>query len=72
MSVAPKLLNCQINMTYFVKSYEIIVGYLEENEEQLPWKQSIACEAYISYFSKEYTHNAIIIIIIFKKQKLKD
>ena len=43
MSVAPRLLNCQVNMTYFVKSYEIIVGYLEENEEQLPWKQSIAC-----------------------------
>ena len=38
MSVAPKLLNCRVNMTYLVKSYEILLDYLEENEEQIPRK----------------------------------
>ena len=55
MSVAPKLLKCRVNMTYFIKKYENLLGYFEENEEQLPWKPNIycACEACISYFSEE-------------------
>ena len=43
MSVAPKSLNCRVNMTYFVKNYEILLGYFEEYEEQIPWKHSIYC-----------------------------
>ena len=38
MSVAPKLLNCRVNMTYYVKNHETLIGYFEENEEQIPWK----------------------------------
>ena len=53
MSVAPKLLNCQVNMTYFVKYYEILLGYFEENEEQIPWKHNFTYEGCISYFSEE-------------------
>ena len=55
MSVAPKLLNCRVSMKYFIKSYEIIIGYFEENEEQIPWQHNFycACEACISYFSEE-------------------
>ena len=35
--------NCRVNMTYFVKNYEILLGYFEENEEQIPWKHNICC-----------------------------
>ena len=59
MSVAPKLLNCRVNMTYLVKSYEILLDYFGENEEQIPRKYNFccACEACISYFSEEKKHN---------------
>ena len=55
MRIAPKLLNCRVNMTYFVKNYEILLGYFEENEEQIPWKLKINCvhETCISYFFEE-------------------
>ena len=36
MSVGQNLWNCWVNMTYFVKNYEILLGYFEENEEQIP------------------------------------
>ena len=29
MSVAPKLLNCRVNMTYFVKNHEVLMTYLK-------------------------------------------
>ena len=53
MSVAPKLLNCQVNMTYFVKNYEILTTYFE-NEEQIPWKHQFDCKCdnCNSYFSE--------------------
>ena len=44
MSIASKLFNCRVNMTYFVKNYEIIMGYFEENEEQIPWRHHFNCE----------------------------
>ena len=52
MSVAPKLLKSQVNMAYFIKNYELLLGYFEENEEQIPWKHNIycTCKACISYF----------------------
>ena len=43
MSVAPKLLKSQVNMAYFIKNYELLLGYFEENEEQIPWKHNIYC-----------------------------
>ena len=50
VSVAPKLLNCRVNMTYFVKNHEILMTYFE-NEEQIPWKHRFycKCEDYNSY-----------------------
>ena len=58
IGVAPKLLNCRVNMTYFIKRYEILFNYFaekEENEEQIPWKHNFycTCNACISYFSEE-------------------
>ena len=35
MSIAPKLITCWVNMTYFVKNHEILLNYFEENEEQI-------------------------------------
>ena len=35
MSVAPKLLGCRVNMTYFVKNHDILTTYFE-NEGQIP------------------------------------
>ena len=34
--IAPKLMNCRVNMTYFVKNHEILLNYFDENEEQIP------------------------------------
>ena len=56
MSVAPKLLlNCLVNITYFIKNYEILLDYFKENEEQILWKHNFYydCKACISYFSEE-------------------
>ena len=36
MSVAPKLLNCCVNMTNIVKNYQILLDNFKENEEQIP------------------------------------
>ena len=44
MGVAPKLMNCRVNMTYFVKNHEILINYFEENEEQIPWKHEFCCK----------------------------
>ena len=31
MRLAPKLLNCKVNMTFFVKNHKILLIYFEEN-----------------------------------------
>ena len=53
MSIVSKLLNCQVNMTCFVKNHEISMTYFE-NEEQIPWKHHFDCECHDcnSYFFK--------------------
>ena len=33
MIIAPKLLNCQVNMTYFVKNHDILLNYFQEIED---------------------------------------
>ena len=51
MRIAPKLMNCRVNMTYFVQHHEIFVNYFEEHDE--PWKHNVSCdcEACNSYFT---------------------
>ena len=39
MSIAPKLLNCQVNMTYFVKNYEVLMSYFKSR--QIAWKHQM-------------------------------
>ena len=53
MRLAPKLLNCRVNMTFFVKNHEILFNHIEENEEQIPWKQNVCyeCETCSLYFT---------------------
>ena len=55
MSIAPKLMNCRVIMTHFVKSHEILFNYFEEKEEEIPWKHNVycPCDACILYFSEE-------------------
>ena len=57
MSVAPKLINCRVNTTYFAKNYEILLKYFNESETQTPWKHvfSCTCEDCISYFGEPAT-----------------
>ena len=43
MIIAPKLFNCLVNITYFVKNHDILLIYFEEIEEQTPWKHSTNC-----------------------------
>ena len=43
MSFAPKLLDCRVNVIYFVKNYGIHMAHLE-NEGQIPWKNSFNCK----------------------------
>ena len=54
MSAAPKLINCKINATYFVKNHEILLNYFNDLETQTPWKYAFSCmcEDCISYFGE--------------------
>ena len=53
MRPAPKLLNCRVNITFFVKNHEILFNDSEENEEQIPWKHNVCCkcETCSTYFT---------------------
>ena len=44
MGIAPKVLNCRVNMTYFVKNQDILFNYFQENEEQTSWKHNVYCD----------------------------
>ena len=51
MKIALKLMNCRVNMAYFVQYHEILMNYFEEHGE--PWKHNVYCncEACNSYFT---------------------
>ena len=51
MSLAPKLMNCRVNVTYIFKNYEILFKYFVD-EAQTHWKHEsfCTCEDCISYF----------------------
>ena len=53
MSVAPKLMNCRVNVTYFFKNHEILFKHFNE-DIQTPWKHVVYCECEdcISYFGE--------------------
>ena len=53
MRLTLKLLNCKVNMTFFVKNHDILFNYFEEKEEQIPWKHNVCydCETCSSYFT---------------------
>ena len=54
MRIAPKLLNCRFNMTYFVKNHDILLNYFQENKEQTLWKHNVncVCETCNAYFTE--------------------
>ena len=44
MRLAPQLLNCRVNMTFFVKNHDILFSYFEESQEQTPCRHNVRCE----------------------------
>ena len=50
MSIPPKSLNYRVNMTYFVKNYEVLMTYFKSR--QIAWKHQHDCtfEDCNSYF----------------------
>ena len=51
MSVAPKLLNCRVNTTYFVQNHEILMTYFKSEEQILRKHQfNCICDDCNSYF----------------------
>ena len=55
MRIAPKLMNCRVNMTYFVLNHDILFDYFNEENEEQSWKHSISCECEgcNSYFTEQ-------------------
>ena len=51
MNVAPELINCKTNATYFVKNHEVLSNYFKEPETQTLW----TFEDFISYFREAAT-----------------
>ena len=55
MSVAPKFLNCLVNMTYFAKNHEVLVTYFKSR--QIAWKDQYDCiceDCNFYFFRMEY------------------
>ena len=55
MSIAPKLLNSQVNMSYFVKNYEVLMIYFKSR--QIAWKHHHDCtcdDCNSDFFEMEY------------------
>ena len=39
MNIAPKLFNCQVNTTYFIKNHDILINYFQEITNT-PWSHT--------------------------------
>ena len=50
-SVAPKLFNCRVNTTYFIKNHDILIDYFQNNNT--PWNHvsNRICQDFNSYFT---------------------
>ena len=55
MRIAPKLMNCRANMTYFVLNHDILFNYFNEENEEQPWKLSVSCNCEVCnpYFAEQ-------------------
>ena len=53
MEIAPKLMNCRVNMTYFVINHDILFNYFSEENEEQPQKHIVTCNCKVcnSYFT---------------------
>ena len=50
VSIAPKLLNCQVSMSYFVKNYVVFMAYFKSSQTAWIHKYDCACDDCSSYF----------------------
>ena len=55
MRIAPRLMNCRVNMTHFVLNHDILFNYFNEENEEQSWKHGVSCdcEACNSYFTEQ-------------------
>ena len=55
MKIAPKLMNCRVNMTYFVLNHDVFFNYFKDQNEEQPWKHSVPCNCEVcnSYFTEQ-------------------
>ena len=55
MSIAPKLLNFRENMTYFVKSHEVLMTYCKSRQIDCKHQHDCTCEdCNLYFFGMEY------------------
>ena len=55
MSIAPKLLNCLQNMSYFVKNYEFLMTYFKSSQIACKHQHDCTCDnCYSNFFGMEY------------------
>ena len=50
VSIAPKLSNCQVSMSYFVKNYVVFMAYFKSSQPAWIHKYDCACDDCSSYF----------------------
>ena len=50
MSIAPKLLNCRVSLSYFVKNYELFMIYFKSNQTAWKHQYDCTCDDCNSYF----------------------
>ena len=57
MKIAPKLMNCRVNLTHFGLNHDILFNYFNEENEEQPWKYRVSCnyEVCNSYFTEKIT-----------------
>ena len=53
MSIAQKLLNCQVSMSYFVKNYVVLMTYFKSSQTAWIHKYDCTCDDCSSYFFLE-------------------
>ena len=59
MSVAPKMMDCRVNTTYFVKNHEFFKNILKKMKNRYPGNMSFycTCEYCISYFFGDFENS---------------
>ena len=52
MNIAPKLSNCQVSMSYFIKNYGLFMTYFKSSQTAWKHQYDCTCDNCNSYFLK--------------------